>query len=503
MSTPRSTSFGSRLFARFLGSAVSNAAGYGVGGAILPTLEPLTQDLTNETWSVHPSKPLPAGLAAEAAQRGFWPQARGEDEGRMTGHNSERFETLYKLAGQAPPLETLFALHRRGSVTDEQLLEGMRQQGYREEWRGPLTAMLRVLPSVTDLIRMAVREVFDPGQRDALDLDADFPAALLPAGEAIGLAPATVRNYWAAHWELPSYTQGLQMLFRGVISSGQFSGLLRALDFAPVWRGPLEEIGRAIPSISDMTRLVVREVYDPGKRAALDLDAEYPAEYTRQVAKHGMREDDARDLWAGHWRLPSATQGFRMRWRNIISAAELDGLLKALDYAPIWRDRMRDLTQLVPGRIDLKRMLRHEILSPDEVEAGYIKLGYSPADAERMREIAVAELEASETGTPWASRARGSLYTLTHREYLDGSIGAGQAQTALTRVGALAAERTLIVNLWDLERVIGRRELTVGEVGKAWKEAILSREAALAHLDTLGMSAEDAVTYLDSQRDEE
>lgn len=487
-----------RLFTRFLGSAVSNAAGYGVGGAILPTLEPYTQDLANQTWNLHPAKPLPAGLAAEAALRGYWPEERGEQEARYTGHDSERFEQYFRLAGQTPPLETLLALRRRDLINDGQLEQGIAQAGYLPEWRARIASMLYVLPSVTDLIRMAVREVFDPGQRAALDLDAEYPDELTERGRAIGLSPATTRNYWAAHWELPSYTQATQMLFRGAISQDLFGRLLRALDYAPTWRGPLEEIARVIPSISDMTRLVVREVYDSAKRSALGLDAEYPPEFSRQVAKHGMREEDARDLWAGHWRPVSALQGYRMLHRGLIDEGDLDDILKQLDYTPRNRPLLAALSHLVPGRIDLKRMLRHEILSPAEVEAGYRRLGYDDTDARRMREIAVAELEASETGSPWASKARSSLFTLTHREYLDGSINEAQATSYLQRVGALAAERPIIIGLWNDEREIRRRELTPAEIRKARNEGVYDETRALAELIERGMTDEDARTYLAS-----
>lgn len=484
---------------RFLGSAISNAAGYGVGGAILPTLEPLTRDLANLTWAQHPVMPLPSGLAAEAYARGHLAEDTARREASFTGHDGNRFEALEKLSQRPPALESLFDLHRRGLITDGVLNRGMRQAGLAEEWRERVFALRRVLPSVTDFVRMAVREVFDPGARAALNLDAELPGTLIERGEMIGLAPETTRDYWAAHWELPSYTQGLAMMFRGEISRDEFNGLLKALDYAPTWRGPLEAIGRAIPTMSDMIRFAVREVYDPAAVSALGLDAEYPAGFTAEAAKHGMVAEDAQKYWRAHWRLPSALQGYRMLWRGEINEAQLDQLLKALDYPPMWRDRLANIARIVPGRIDLKRMLRHEILTPAEVEAGYRRLGYDATDARRMQEIAVAELEGAEAGQPWATRARSRLYTVAHNEFLEGSIDAGQANAILTRVGALPAERSLIVSLWEMEDLATRRELTPTQVYKAYDAGLYTEARAIAALEALEMSEADARTFLASQ----
>lgn len=488
----------SGLLGRFFASAVSNAAGYGVGGAILPTLEPLTQSLANEAWQLHTAKPIPVGLAAEAALRGYMSVDDAAEEAAMTGFNGDRFAVLRRVHGQAPPLEMLLDLRRRDAITEGQLDAGLAQGGMLPEWRERLKARRFVLPSVTDMVRFAVREVYDAGARAALDLDAEYPGAFEADAERIGLAPATARNYWAAHWELPSYTQATAMLFRGEITRDQFGRLLKALDYAPTWRGPLEAIARAIPPIADMIRFAVREVYDPQARAQLGLDAEYPAAFTGKAAMHGMAEQDARDYWAAHWRLPSALQGYRMLWRGEISKAQLDGLLKALDYPPVWRDRLANIAHLVPGRIDLKRMFRFGILTREQVVAGYIRLGYTPADAEHMTAIAEAEQSRSETGSPWANRARGRLFTVAHNEYLDWSIDDARARELLRQVGAAPAETDTILTLWQTERSVQRLELTPAQIRKAWKEGLLDETVALAELAERGHTPEDAATFLNS-----
>lgn len=489
---------GGGFLRRFFGSAVSNAAGYGVGGAILPTLEPLTQDIANEAWSLHTVKPMPANAAAQAVLRGYLEADAGAREASFTGFDAGRFETMRRLNGNVPALETMLDLRRRGVIDDAGLERGIRQDGYLPEWREVLKARINVLPSVTDMIRFAVREVFNPGQRDALDLDAEYPPAFGEAAKRIGIDGPLSRDYWAAHWELPSYTQATEMLFRGEISEAQFNGLLKALDYAPTWRGPLQAIARRIPTITDMIRFAVREVYNPQLRAQLGIDAEYPEAFTAKAAMHGMNEADARDYWAAHWRLPSAQQGYRMLWRGEITQADLDALLKALDYPVKWRQPLSNIARLVPGRIDLKRMLRHEILTRAEVKAGYERLGYTPADAESLTRIAEAEMTSSETASPWANRARSRLFTVTHNEYVDESIDSTRAKALLAQVGAGPNEAVTILQLWDAERSVNRLELTPAQIKRVYKKDLYTRDVALAELAERGMSADDAAVYLDS-----
>lgn len=484
------------IFRKFLGSAVSNAAGYGVGGAILPTLEPYTRSLANETWSHHTAMPLPLNAAAHASLRGFLPLGTAQAEASFTGFNEDRFAVARQLTSQPPALDALLTLRRRNVIGDAEFGAGIAQHGYLESWRGLFAELLKVLPSVTDMVRFAVREVYDGGQRAALDLDAEFPAAFAADAQRIGLDAEQARNYWAAHWDLPSYEQLTQMLFRGEISAAQFSSGLKALDYAPTWRPKLEAIARAIPPLSDMIRFAVRDVYTPATVQTFGLDADFPAEFATQAALHGMQAPYPQQYWAAHWRLPSALQGYRMLWRGEITAAQLDTLLKALDYPPFFRQRLANIAHIVPGRIDLKRLLRHEIITREQVRQGYIRIGYAPADAENMTKIAEAELEAGEVTQKWLETARRRLFTVAHNEYLDYSIDAGTASSLIQRVGATGGEANAVMALWNAERDIDRLELTPAQIKKAYKAARYTEDVALGELEERGMTREDAQVFL-------
>lgn len=483
---------------RFFGSAVSNAAGYAIGGAVQPVLEPVVQDLANEAWETHPVKPLGSTTAARAAAEGVMAETDAQAEAALTGIGAERYRTLRELATDYPELGTLLELRRRDLIDDAEFDLALQRSSVPASWRTRMLNLRRYLIPPSDLIRNAVREVYDPGQRAELDLDADFPTAFAQKAAALGITEDDARDLWAAHWNLPSYEQGAEMLHRGELTPQQFSNLLRAQDYAPTWRGKLEAIARRIPPLTDMIRFAVREVYDPAKRQALGLDAEYPDVFTQQAALHGMDERHAREYWAAHWRLPSATQGYQMLWRGEITIEELDGLLKAIDYPTQWRDRLRNIAYHVPGRIDLRRMYAAGLIDRPRLVRGYRELGYNAENAELLADFAIQLASGSSAGEKWADRARGRLYTVTHDEYLDESLTEAAARDALDLVGVPEAEQDTIFTLWNRERQIARLELTPAQVKKAYTKDVIPLAEAMQMLEDRGMTIEDAETFLQS-----
>ena len=487
------------IWQRFFGSSVSTAAGFGMGAALGPALRPVTQAVANETWAQFPNRPLTPDEAADAVVRAVMGLDEAQREALASGINAERFAAMVELAGDPPAVEQTLSLWNRGVIGEDRVDEALRQSGLKAEWLGPVKALRTMLVPFSDTIRLAVREVFSPSLRQTLDLDADYPSELTDRARSLGLSEQAARDLWAGHWDLPSYTQATEMLFRGEISRAEFTSLLRALDYAPRWRGPLEAIARRIPTMQDFQRLVRREVYNPAQRQQLGLDAEYPAAFTEKAALHGMSEQDARDLWAGGWRLPSALQGYRMLWRGEIDEGELDGLLKALDYPPLWRDRLANIARLVPGRIDLRRMFAAGVIDRAEVKRGYQRLGYSEPDAETLTRFAEQQAASGgEAHQKWADRARSRLFTVAHNEYLDESLDRAAADAALDVVGVPAGERAAVFAAWDREREISRLELTPAQVRKAYAANLWTQQQALDALAARGMSREDATVYLEA-----
>jgi hypothetical protein len=417
---------------------------------------------------------------------------------RRVGLTENRFAALVQYYLNGPQLGMALQALQRGKITEAQYRHALTKQGIEPQYHDAMVDLRRYVVPPTDLVRMAVREVFNAQQRAFLTLDAEYPGDVTAKAGELGIEPDTMRDYWAAHWELPSYTQLAAMLHRGELEPQEFRDALKALDYAPVWRRPLEVIARAIPTMTDFIRFAQREVFSPGQRRDLGLDADYPDAFTAKAALHGMTEQDARDYWAAHWRLPSARQGYTMLWRHEIEAPELDGLLKALDYPAVWRRRLANIAHIKPGRIDLKRFYRHGIYSRAQLLEGYRQIGYAPADAESMTAVAIAESAGGDEAQTWANRARSRLFAVAHNEYLAYSIDPPTALRKLEAIGISDAEGQTILALWNEEAEIQRLELTPAQIRKAYRKALYTETVALAELEERGYSPDDARTFLAS-----
>lgn len=551
-------------FGRYFGNLFSNAGGYAVGSATSDALRPGLQDLINETWALHSSRPLEPTTAAEAEIVAGWDAADVREEAKQTGTNQHRadtlramagsapgvamvlqgrnrgvftdaeakralsqlriraewhdevlalrfnlpsaaelaamavqgvvsvadareaaaavgasaetFDRLYRLAGEPPGAQQLLELWNRGAIGEDDVDRGLRQSRLKPEWIDAAKALKSVLVPVSDLVRMAVREVFDPEQRRTLDLDADFPEALLPEARKLGLGEAEARNYWAAHWNLPSYEQLANMMFRGELTPAQFDAALKAADYAPTWRGKLATIARAIPTLSDFVRFAQREVYSPGQRAALDLDADFPAIFTEKAALHGLAEADARDYWAAHWKLPSATQGYRMLWRDEIDEDGLDGLLKALDYAPTWRDKLANIARPTLGRIDLRRAFSNGLIDEAALRRGYGRLGFAGEALETQ--IALAKIKPATTAREATAADEATLY-LASRQTRAGYVA------QLVALGYPAAEAERKVTVTEARFIVTATTGAVTTLHTLFKKSAITEALARSSLAAL------------------
>lgn len=193
------------------------------------------------------------------------------------------------LTGYAPRINTedynVNTLLTRLGLTDDQikLVKDFRWQ----------------LPTPSDLIRFAVREVFTPEIAEKFGQFQNYPGEQWERmGAVLGYNPQVLKWYWAAHWDLPSPTQGFEMFHRGIINIDELRLLLRALDVMPYWRDRLIKL-----AYRPLTRVDVRRMYRLGVltsdlqliKAYMDLgydihNATALTEFTKKWAHESQRD---------------------------------------------------------------------------------------------------------------------------------------------------------------------------------------------------------------------
>ena len=159
----------------------------------------------------------------------------------------------------------------------------LKQIGIHPDYFDVYKTLAHPIPPVADIITMAVREAFTPSIAAKFGQYEDFPKPFEEWAAKKGLSSEWAERYWAAHWSLPSATQGFEMLHRGVIQRDELNMLLRALDVMPFWREKLTGI-----AYRRLSRVDIRRMYGVGVLTE--------AEVLEAYVELGYNERDARRM---------------------------------------------------------------------------------------------------------------------------------------------------------------------------------------------------------------
>ena len=207
----------------------------------------------------NPWQVLSPGDAVHMYYRGLLTDEQAKTVIQRNGYGANDAARLIDAGQRIPEVENLLALWLRGSLGDNAINYGLKQLGFTTDYANGMKELAFFIPPVQDLILMAVREVFSPQIRQAQGQDEDFPEDFKIWAAKQGVSEDWAKNYWAAHWSLPSPQMGFEMLHRGVITTQQLKDLLRALDVMPGWRDALVDI-----SYSPYTRVDIRRMHALG-----------------------------------------------------------------------------------------------------------------------------------------------------------------------------------------------------------------------------------------------
>jgi len=171
---------------------------------------------------------------------------------------------------------------------------------------------------------------------------------------------------------------------RAFLSTSQdlFIKTFDAIVGAPFQRYLNREHTPLLPGYQDMISVYVREGYMEEKWV------EIPEEFAGFMKELGYSEDWTKRLWGQHWVLPGVNLLYEMFHKKIITYDAMVAMLKYHDFEPVWRDRLIQNAYALIPRVDLRRGYAWGIYSGEQLQERYEKLGYSPADASSMTDIA-------------------------------------------------------------------------------------------------------------------
>ena len=381
----------------------------------------------------------------------------GEYKERMlkVGISLDLADELLKIEEQRLDPDTVIRAWRRQlSATKEKpdYFTDLKDQGWTDDRIELLKKVTEFFPAPADLVRFAVREVYSPDIVSKYGQLENLPAKFITEAKKAGLPEDQAKNYWAAHWILPSAGQGFEMLHRGIINKEETKTLLQTLDIMPFWRDKLIDI-----AYNPYTRVDVRRMNKLGildreqvKRAYLDLG------YDPEKAEN-MTE-------------------FTIRYNDDPAEAEMTAEDKK-------REELYGLT-----RTAILKQYKEELITLDTTKTYLSDLGLTA----EIIDFHTAQIDYDRE----TERIDGYIKSY-HRLYVSGIVDSDKTIELLDELALPAAHRDYLMDLWDLEKIRKPSQPSKSELVRFTKKEIINLDTFKEKMADLGYAAKYIDWYVE------
>jgi hypothetical protein len=391
---------------------------------------------------------------------------------------------------------------RKLDVDIDQMLS---RHGYGPVAKEVIAKLDERIPGPQDLVRMAIREAFNPPLAEALGFTAEFgeQTDFIDWLKKQGYDQEWARKYWIAHWDLPSISQGIELFQRRIITEQQLFELMKALDIPQAWRTRIRDV-----AYNPLTRVDTRRMYQQGVLGEEevywsyrdlgynDVNARRLTEFTKKLypGDEDVAIKEMQDQAANTFR-----EGYR---RHVLSREEaLDYLVQA-HYSPDVAEYLLTLDDVKLGLrpdldadVDVRELTQTVILraynwgvwTRQRAQTELETMGYLPASADLLIQLEDVKKEQERTET---------MVKLVRERYLVFELDDRTADAELQQLQLPAERRDLLLRQWRGDRTPNMKRLTATQVISAAKTERFSDSEAVAYLLELGYSADDASTLM-------
>jgi len=296
--------------------------------------------------------------------------------------------------------------------------------------------------------------------------------------------------FWATHWSTVSFRDLAEMVWRGLITEERMEDLLKYAAYPPdivaAYKGMLTQI----PAADDLVTMVVKEAFP------LEELPPAPKEFVKYMKMKGFSEEWSKAYWWIHWRMPSFEHLQNAFWRGIISKDEFMKYIVWWDYPAFKRpgihvsdqEIMAELIYDLPGRIDVRWMLRWGIIGPDEAENLLKMRGLHP---DWIKKVAEAEyLNQMVDARTLAKNAYISMYE-------SGMITRDVLSDELAKLRFIPDEVNFLVTAADAHKRKELNDLYVDYLVELWKRGKISRADFEKSLEERGFDPDYVSAYAD------
>ena len=194
----------------------------------------------------------------------------------------------------------------------------------------------------------------------------------------------------------PTAEQVSKLFRRKMLTEDEFKSRMRqngVINDAD--RTAIHDLTQDWPSLSDLTPMLVRDVFDNETIDWTEVDKQFESRYTEETKKYfdalGLTRDVVKLYWRAHFHLPSFTMASEMvhRFRHLpendplhFDEKRAKKLLIQDDWHPDYIDRMLAITYRPMRLIDIRTSYDMRIIDDTQLKEKLAILGYSDADVD-------------------------------------------------------------------------------------------------------------------------
>ena len=341
--------------------------------------------------------------------------------------------------------EEIKTLYWRKALSPQEVDERLEQLGYAEHERrlfqvlwSPTDPYTGMVPPFVDIIRMAVRDVFDPEAVQRYGLDWYYPTEVANYADMTGFGDFWARKYWESHWIMPGYATAQRMLF-----------------LSPTF------------TLQDMEKMLRYADYPPALIQSMIDAAYYP-----------LTRVDVR----------------RMHKVGVLSGSEVYDSYKALGYNDLNAQRMTDFTiaynteeERATGASYILKMLEEYLISEGDAWIRLADMGYDDD---------VIEVKVTETLLKRMISEEDDYVAQVERQYVRGEITLTEASAQFAARGYSDERIQILLDKIRYTRDKRKRKPSLADYGKFLAAGIITPDGYLQELQNLGFTLDDATRYL-------
>lgn len=363
----------------------------------------------------------------------------------------------------------------------------------------------QVIPGVSDLVHMAVKEAFTPDVVKRFGYDVDIPIEAREWAKKIGLSEEWFNRFWYAHWETISPGQAAEMLHRlrpgrtsNPFTADDMRTVLKVADYPAFFRDRFIEI-----SYNPYTRVDIRRMYKLGilnedEVYQAYLDDGYDEVHAKNLATFTIKYETGSDSdKIDEYRSLTVGQIKDAMLKNIIDRSHAAESLKELKYSDdeietilkTWEfgkvvDTKDPIESKYAGYMLTSTIKAYasRMMSSDEAHSTLQDLNYNDDEINIMLQYADFEYQMSILSD--VLKTIGDAYTSR-------AIDMQTVVGLLGRYNITGAQQTALLDEWELTRNLRSRRLTEAQYRTALQRGIINQDGYQDAMKGLGYTDTD------------